>query len=69
MFHHNFKVTKIQRRFIEKLLQTKSGKVAEAFYVWKDLPNQNMMEKYKKGQKFFFKLEGMVKKKLKEAHN
>ena len=27
------------------------------------------MEKYKKGQKFFFRLEGMMKKKLKEAHN
>lgn len=69
LFYNNFKVQKVQRRFIEKLLQTKSGKVAEAFMIWKDLPTQNMMEKYKKGQKFYFKLEALVKGKLKSANN
>lgn len=27
------------------------------------------MEKYKKGQKFFFKLEGLIKNKLSETHS
>jgi len=55
-FYLNSKITKVQVNFINKLLQTKSGKVMEAYKKWKAIPNQNMMEKYKKGQKFYFKL-------------
>lgn len=65
MFYLNFKIDKIQKKFIQKLLQTKSGKVIEAFSKWKDIPNQNLMEKYKKAQKFYFKLEKYSKDKLK----
>ena len=34
-FYLNFKIEKVQKRFIQKLLQTKSGKVIEAFNKWK----------------------------------
>ncbi len=38
----NLKVTKVQRKFINKLLQTKSGMTVEAFNKWKEIPNQNV---------------------------
>ena len=40
----------------------------EGFNRWKSIPKQNI-EYNKKGQKFYFKLEGLLKKKLKETHN
>lgn len=61
-------MTQVQTKFIQKLLQTKSGKVMEGFNRWKSIPKQNI-EYNKKGQKFYFKLEGLLKKKLKETHN
>lgn len=40
----------------------------EGFNRWKSIPKQDF-ENNKKGQKFYFKLEGLLKKKLKETHN
>lgn len=42
-FYLNFKISTIQVKFIQRLLQTKSGKVLEAFNKWKKIPNQNLM--------------------------
>ena len=63
-FNQNFRIKDVQKKFISKLLSTKSGKVLEAFGKWKDIPNQNLMENYRKAQKFYYKLEGLVKQKL-----
>jgi hypothetical protein len=68
-FNLNLKVEKIQRRFVERLMQTKSGKVINAFKTWKTIPVANMMGKYKNYQKFYFKIEGFFKSRLKFAHN
>lgn len=40
-----------------------------AFNVWKSIPSQNMMAKYRKGQKFFFKLEHLIKNKITEVNS
>ena len=61
LFYLNFKIEKVQKKFIQRLLQTKSGKVIEAFNKWKEIPAQNLMEKYKNAQKFYFKLEKFSK--------
>lgn len=55
-FSLNYKVQKIQRKFIEKLLQTKSGKVINAFKNWKTIPVANAFGKYKNYQQFYFKI-------------
>lgn len=55
-FYLNSKIQRIQRKFIEKLLQTKSGKVINAFKNWNAIPVANAMGKYKNYQKFYFKL-------------
>lgn len=34
-FYLNFKISSVQVKFIQRLLQTKSGKVVEAFNKWK----------------------------------
>jgi len=52
----NFKIQKVQKRFIEKLLNTKSGKAVHAFNSWKTIPNTNLGGKYKKYQKFYFRM-------------
>lgn len=54
---------------MERLLQTKSGKIINAFNNWKAIPVANMMGKYKNYQKFYFKLENFFKDRLKFAHN
>ena len=53
----NSKIQKVQKRFIEKLLHTKSGKTVHAFNSWKTIPNTNLSGKYKKYQKFYFRME------------
>jgi hypothetical protein len=68
-FHMNLKITKVQKRFIERLLQTKSGKVIGAFGSWKTIPYNQKMGKYKKYQKFYFGLENFYKNRLKEVHS
>jgi len=50
----NYKIQQVQRKFIEKLLQTKSGKVIIAFNAWKSVPMNMMKGKYKNYQKFYF---------------
>jgi len=52
----NSKIQKVQRKFIERLLQTKSGKCIHAFKAWKTIPVNKMGGKYKNYQKFYFKL-------------
>lgn len=42
MFYLNFKIQRVQKKFIQRLLQTKSGKVIEAFNKWKKIPNRNL---------------------------
>jgi hypothetical protein len=64
-FKLNSKVTVVQRKFIERLMQTKSGKFIAAFQSWKSIPNSNLNAKYKKYQKFYFKLEHFYLNRLK----
>lgn len=55
------KIQKVMKTFIHKLLKTKSGLVVEAFNKWKSIPAINLGEKYKKAQKFYFKMENLYK--------
>ncbi len=41
-FYLNSKIAQVQVKFIQRLLQTKSGKVLEAFNQWKKIPTQNL---------------------------
>ena len=50
----NFKIQKIQKKFIERLLQTKSGKLIHSFNSWKTIPYNQKLAKFKKYQKFFY---------------
>jgi hypothetical protein len=43
--------------------------MAEGFSKWKQIPNQNLVEKFRKAQKFYFKLEGLQKRKLREIQS
>jgi len=67
-FHMNFKIQKVQRKFMERLMQTKSGKVIHVFNTWKTIPYNQKLGKFKKYQRFFFDLENFYKGRLKEAH-
>lgn len=58
----------MQRKFIDRLLQTKSGKVIHAFNSWKTIPYNQKMSKFKKYQKFYFDMESFYKKRLKTVH-
>lgn len=55
-FHMNFKIQKVQKKFIERLLQTKSGKVIQLFNTWKTIPYSQKFGKFKKYQKLYFDL-------------
>lgn len=68
-FHQNSKIQKVQKKFIEKLLQTKGGKAIQAFKSWKSIPYSTSKGKYKNYQKFYFKLENFYKDRLKFAHS
>ena len=68
-FYINSKITGVQTKFLQRLLNTKSGKTMQAFNKWKSIPNQNVMEKYRKGQKFFYKLESLIKNNIVKAQN
>jgi hypothetical protein len=46
----------VQKKFINQLLKTKSGLALDAFNRWKSIPAINLGEKYKKAQKFYYKL-------------
>lgn len=50
----NFKIQRVQKKFMERILQTKSGKVINAFDSWKTIPYSQKLGKFKKYQKFFF---------------
>ena len=52
----NFKITQIQRKFMDKILQTKSGKLVNAFNSWKSVPMNLMKGKFKNYQKFYFNI-------------
>lgn len=65
----NFKIQKVQRKFMDRLLQTKSGKVIHAFNSWKTIPYNQKMGKFKKYQKFYFDLESFYKRRLKTVHS
>jgi hypothetical protein len=62
-------VQKVQKKFIERLLQTKSGSVINAFQSWKAIPLAKMAGKYKNYQKFYFKMENFYKGRLKFAQS
>ena len=68
-FQMNSKIQKVQRKFIERLLQTKSGKTIHAFNAWKGIPVSNMGGKYKTYQKFYFRMEKFFKDRLKDVHS
>ena len=55
-FHMNFKIQRVQKKFMQRLLQTRSGKVINAFESWKSVPYSQKLGKFKKYQKFFFGL-------------
>lgn len=63
-FHQSMKVEFIQKKFINQLLKTKSGLVLEAVNKWKTIPAINLGERYKKGQKFFNKLESFQRSRI-----
>lgn len=50
-------------------MQTKSGKVINAFNSWKTIPYNQKMGKFKKYQKFYFSMESFYKNRLKEVHS
>lgn len=52
----NLKIQKVQKKFVERLLQTKGGKLMNAFNTWKKIPMNMMKGKYKNYQKFYFSL-------------
>ena len=68
-FNMNFKIQKVQRKFIERLLQTKSGKLVHAFNSWKTIPYNQKLSKFKKYQRFFYDVESFYKGRLKEAQS
>lgn len=63
-FRTAMKVEMVQKKFINQLLKTKSGKVLEALNKWKSIPAINLGERYKKGQKFFNKMDAFTKSRL-----
>jgi len=50
-------------------MNTKSGKVIQAFDSWKKIPISNMGGKYKVYQKFYFRLENFYNDRLKFVHS
>jgi len=68
-FHMNSKIQKVQKKFVERLMQTKGGKVIQAFNSWKTIPVSKMSGKYKNYQKFYFKLESFYIDRLKFVRN
>ena len=68
-FHMNLKIQKVQRKFIERLLQTKSGKLIHSFNSWKAIPYNQKLSKFKKYQRFFYDVESFYKGRLKEAQS
>lgn len=63
-FQINRKVQAVQKNFLRRLLQSKTGKLAESFNVWKSIPLQNLAVKYKKYQKLYFQLESLRRARL-----
>ena len=54
---------------MERLMQTKGGKVVQALNNWKGIPINTRSGKYKDFQKSYFKLEEFFKSRLKLVHS
>jgi hypothetical protein len=54
---------------MDKILQTKSGKLINAFNNWKAIPMNMMRGKYKNYQKFYFNLEAFYKNRIKKVND
>lgn len=53
---------------MDKILQTKSGKLINAFNTWKTVPMNIMKGKYKNYQKFYSNIENFYKNRLKTVN-
>ena len=58
----NYKVKQKQVNFINRLMQTKGGKIISAVRTWKDLPEKNKFSKVRNGHKFYSILKKMADK-------
>lgn len=56
---------KLQREILQKILQTKAGKVPLAFMLWKSIPNQSAKKIKQKALKFQMGLSRLYSGKLK----
>lgn len=60
--HINMRVKQKQINFINRLMQTKGGKIISAIKTWKDLPEKNKFSKIRNGHKFFSILKKLADK-------
>lgn len=52
MFEEESKIRDIQKKFLSKLLLTKTGRIVDALRKWKGIPEKKNLAKYLKATKF-----------------